>query len=767
MGAGKGPCSSAQVQPPAAAAWAELGGIAIGDMDTDARISQRLVGRMGAVLFLAGGLGSAASVLLPASPTVDTLGVALSSLAAMLVGAVVWFLPWQRWPRAASLVLVPVAFALIAIGNHVAGAEPYRYDLFFVISFVWIGFAHPRGTSLRFAPLFLVAYLGPLFTTGNATPVALGSTLIVAPICLVVGEAMAWVSERLRGLERERLLESSEARFRALVHNAADVILILGADLSIQYESPAVERVLGHRVAQRIGRSPLDIVHPDDGGWVAAALRELAERPGAELTTEYRVTDAAGAWHVVEASAQNLLDDPNVRGMVLNYRDVSERHALDAQLRHQALHDPLTGLPNRALFQDRAQHALARRARRASSVAIVLADLDDFRTVNDGLGHAVGDRLLQAVGQRLQAQLRAGDTVARLGGDEFAILLEDVAIDDATLAADRTLATLRAPIRVGDHKLTLGASIGVAVAASRAETADELIRHADAAMYLAKQRGRGQVAVFDPSLQLAVRRRLGLKADLGDALARGEFRLHYQPLVDLRGGRIVGVEALIRWQHPALGLLLPGEFISLAEESGAVVDIGRWVLEEACRQAIAWDRTLPSTARLGMSVNLSAVQLHDAASVDHVSGALRASGLTPERLTLEITESLLVVDSEATIAVLKRLKGLGVRLAIDDFGTGYSSLSYLRRFPIDTLKIDRSFVAALGTGREESTLVRSIVKLAQSLHLETVAEGVEEAAQAAKLRLFGADIGQGYYFAAPQEPCAVVALLDQAAARSA
>ena len=730
-------------------------------------ISLRLVGRMGSVLFLAGGLGSAATLLLPAPESLHVGAVALNSLAATLVGIVVWFLPWERWPRGASLVLVPIAFTLIAIQNHVTGGEPYRYAIFFVISFVWIGFAHQRGTSLRFAPLYLVAYLVPFFTTGTATAVALASTLVVAPICLVVGEAMAWVSDRLRSLERDRLLESSEARFRSLVHYASDIILILGPDLLIQYESPAVERVLNHRVAERIGCSPVDIVHPDDRAWVAEALRGLAKRPGDVITLEYRVADAGGSWHTVEASASNLLDNPNVRGVVINYRDVTDRRALDEQLRHQAFHDPLTGLPNRALFHNRVEHSLARHGRSPSTVAVVLADLDDFRTINDSLGHEVGDQVLKAVAERLQREMRAGDTVARLGGDEFAILLEDVMADEATLGAERLLACLSSPIRVAHRQLAVTASIGVAVAQSRVETVDELIRHADAAMYLAKERGRAQVATFEPTLQAAAHRRLDLKADLVDALARGEFRLYYQPLVSLRDGGIVGVEALLRWQHPVRGLLLPGEFLTLAEESGVIVDIGRWVLGDACREAAAWDRMLPSCPPVGLSVNLSAVQIQHPEIVNDVIDSLSLAGLAPERLTLEITESLLVIDTESTIAMLKRLQGLGVRLAVDDFGTGYSSLSYLRRFPIHSLKIDRSFVAALSTGREESALVRSIIKLAQSLRLETVAEGVEDAAQAAKLRAFGADVGQGYFFAPPQEPSAIRAMLVQSWERSA
>lgn len=736
-------------------------------MAPGAAISQQLVGRMGAALFLAGGFGTLASTLLPTPPTVQPAGVALVGIVAMAIGVVVWFLPWQRWPRRASLGLVPIALGLVAINNHVSGAEPYRYAIFYAISFVWVGFGHPRGTSIAFAPLFLVTYLAPFFTTGTANAAALSSTLFVVPVCLMVGEAMAWVSDRLRALERERLIESTEARFRSLVQNASDIILILGPDLNIQYESPAIESMLGHRVADRIGRSPLDIVHPDERTLVDAALRELVDRPGAKATFEYRVRHAGGGWHTIEAQAHNLLENPNVRGIVLNYRDVSERRRMDTALQHQALHDALTGLPNRVLFSDRVEHAVARSARRPSSVAILLADLDDFRTINDSLGHPVGDRVLTRQADRLRGEVRAGDTVARLGGDEFAMLLEDVAVDEAVEAAERILRVLSTPIGLDDRRLQVTASIGVVVAASSDQTAEDLLRQADAAMYLAKERGRGRVAVFEPGLQAAAERRLDLKADLAAALARGELVLYYQPLVDLRAEAIVGVEALLRWQHPTLGLLLPGEFIALAEESGVIVPIGAWVLAEACRQAATWDRERSIARGLRMSVNLSAAQLHDADLRGWVVEALGVHELSPARLTLEITESLLVSDAEATTAALTELRSLGVKIAIDDFGTGYSSLSYLRRFPVDTLKVDRSFVATLGRGKDENALVRSIIKLAQTLRLETVAEGVEKSAQASRLRAFGTNLGQGYLFGRPQSAPHVEKLLRRPVLQSA
>ena len=519
-------------------------------MATDPGISRQLVGRLGALLFAAAGLGGAASVLLPAPSSVNVAGVALVGLVAVVLGVVVWLLPWQRWPRAASLVLVPVAFGLIAVNNHVAGGEPYRYAISFALAFVWIGFGHPRGTSLRFAPLFLFAYLAPFFTTGTAAPVALSSALVVGPLCLVVGEAMAWVADRLRALELERAVASTETRFRALVQNAADVIVIIGADGQIEYESPAIERVLGHRVSARLGRSPLDLVHPGDQPRITALLRDLAARPGAQVDTTCRVRHADGSWRTVQAVGHNLLGDPDVRGLVFNYRDVSERLALEARLAHQALHDSLTGLPNRALFLDRLGHALARREGAGSAaVGVLVADLDDLRTINDSLGPAAGDRLLRLVADRLSGSVRDGDTVARLIGDEFGILLEGADPDEVLATASRLLDRLAEPFEIEGRRLAVSVSFGVAHGRAP-EEADALLGHAEAALHVAKAAGHGRLATYEPAMERVASQCLDLRADLDGAAERGELVLHYQPLVALASGEVVGLEALLRWQHP-------------------------------------------------------------------------------------------------------------------------------------------------------------------------------------------------------------------------
>jgi diguanylate cyclase (GGDEF)-like protein/PAS domain S-box-containing protein len=718
---------------------------------------------MAAVLFVGGGIGTFSSLLLPAEPGMRPAGIMAVSASAVLIGIAVWFLPWERWSQKASLWLVPIAFGLIALGNYFAGAEPFRYAVYFIVAFTWIGFGHPRGTSLGFAPLFVVAYLVPLVLTNTATASALASLIIVGPIGLSVGESMAWVTARLRATELDLHRMHSERYFRSLIQNSADIIMILDDAGLIRYESPSVAHVLGYQSGSRIGRSPLELIHPDDIPSAQGALGLVLRSVGGEQRIEFRVRHADRSWHVVEAITKNLLADEYVNGVVVNYRDVTERRRLEEQLKHQAFHDSLTGLANRALFTDRVEHALARLGRGPNSLAVLFIDLDDFKTVNDSLGHAAGDQLLVAVGRRLQVGLRPADTAARLGGDEFGVLLEDVELVTAREIASRILQGLSEPFNVEGKNLSVQGSIGIAIRQGRNQTASELLRDADVAMYSAKERGKGRYELFEAGMQQAAVRRLQLKADLEGALERGQFTLRYQPLVALSSGEIRGVEALVRWEHPVRGMVMPAEFIGLAEESGLIVRLGRWVMNEACRQARAWQEEFPRRRALTMSVNLSVKQLQDPGLVDDVAACLGRSGLDPGLLTLEITESVLMRDTEFTMDALTRLKALGLRIAIDDFGTGYSSLSYLRQFPIDSLKIDRSFVTAIESGGEELALLSSIVALSRTLHLETVAEGVEQPTQAAELQALGSDLAQGYYFAQPLSAEDIDPLLRQPA----
>jgi diguanylate cyclase (GGDEF)-like protein len=504
----------------------------------------------------------------------------------------------------------------------------------------------------------------------------------------------------------------------------------------------------------------------------------------ADTVSSLRLRHRDGTWRHVQSVHTNLLADPDVRSVVVTSRDVTAQKELEAQLQHNAFHDALTGLANRALFADRLEHALARTDRLASPVAVLFVDLDDFKAVNDGSGHAAGDELLTAVAQRLRTVLRPSDTVARLGGDEFAVLIEDAAhLGEAQAAADRVLAALAEPFPAVDGKSTgetagevrISASIGIATGAAGQHDVAELLRHADVAMYAAKEAGKGRSAVFAPDMDSAIIGQLQLKAELARAVERGEFTIHYQPTVELATGRLAGVEALVRWQHPDRGLVPPLEFIPVAEQSGLIVPIGRFVLREACRQMRAWQDAFPTRPSMTVSVNLSARELDEPGLVASVRAALEESGLDPAHLILEITESLLLVDLPGTIRTLGELRTLGVRLAVDDFGTGYSSLAYLENLPVDILKIDKSFVDRIGEAPADSTgdpttdpaapqhpvMVSAISRLGHALRLQMVAEGIEQPEQVDTLRGLDCQYGQGYYFAKPLAADALGNLLGE------
>lgn len=441
---------------------------------------------------------------------------------------------------------------------------------------------------------------------------------------------------------------------------------------------------------------------------------------------------------------------------------LTDARRVDTML-HQALHDALTGLPNRALFTDRLQHALTQGRRRGTACGVIFLDLDRFKTVNDSLGHAAGDELLVAVARRIDESLRSADTAARLGGDEFAVLLEDLSDDDeAVLVADRIGAALAAPVEVEGREVFVKASVGIAVGRAGAS---ELLRQADVAMYRAKAEGKGRARVYEESMQAEVVERLELEGELLRAIERDEVEVHYQPVIALDGRTLAGFEALARWTHPRRGLVPPPHFIPLAEENGSIVALGRQILRTACRQAARWLEDFPSAEPRIMSVNLSGRQLEDPNIVADVAGALADSGLPPSALVLEITETVLMQDTEATIARLSALKALGVRLAVDDFGTGYSSLRYLRRFPIDILKMAKPFVDGLDAGDDEGrALARAIVELATSLKLACIAEGIEAGAQATVLHELGCGLGQGFHFARPMAAAAMTALIAEPAA---
>jgi diguanylate cyclase (GGDEF)-like protein/PAS domain S-box-containing protein len=554
----------------------------------------------------------------------------------------------------------------------------------------------------------------------------------------------------------KRALRQSERWFRELVQNSSELILVVKPDTTVTYATDSTVPVLGLVPGDLVDRRLLELAHPED----ADQLREAAAgMPAARF--ECRLATADGSYVVLEWARGELADDA---GCILTGRDVTDRKRLESELRHLAFHDNLTGLANRALFEDRLEHALTTLDRIEGGLAVLFVDLDDFKTVNDSLGHAAGDELLRAVGARFRDGLRGSDTAARLGGDEFALLLEGVPDAQVALqAAQRLLAALEPPFEVDGRQLAVTASIGVAPAFDR-ETLAELMRNADLAMYESKRRGGAQCRLFEEEMHELAVTRLELGGELQRAIDERQFELHFQPIVALGTSAILGAEALIRWRHPERGLLPPATFLPLAEETGLIVPMGRWVLREATRALRTWQDEHPQLP-LYVSANVSMRQLDDPDIVDHVREAIADAGVTADRLVIEITESFLADESEAPRMRLQQLRALGVRLAVDDFGTGYSALSYLQRFPIDMLKIDRSFVEHARPASPSVNLVRSIVQLGQSLHLDVVAEGIEDAEQADVLVGMGVRVGQGFHYAKPLEQARFRALLARGGAR--
>ncbi len=554
----------------------------------------------------------------------------------------------------------------------------------------------------------------------------------------------------VQGIGRDiRVRKQLEARFRWLVQNSSDVIFVVGPTGVISYQSPSTKELLGYDSEELISASIVAVVHEADREALLAFLSATGSEGGV-VRTDVRVRTKDRAVAHVELVANNLLEDPTVEGIVVTLHDVTERKALEAQLSYQAFHDPLTALANRALFLDRVEHALEQRARFKGELAVLFLDLDDFKTVNDSLGHERGDQLLKAIGGCLRGTLRTGDTCARLGGDEFAILLHSFP-DRAfvTTMAERLLESLAEPLALDDREVTVRVSVGIAVAAGGSIEADDLLRNADAAMYTAKREGRGCARFFETDMHTAALARLDLKNELEGALARDEFELHYQPIVSIADGTIEVVEALLRWNHPVRGPMMPADFVPLAEETGLIVPIGKWVLEQACRDARAWPGLVPPGAvPPRISVNVAARQLQQASFVGEVADVLSETGTDPRNVVLEITESALVRNTGEVVERLEDLRALGIRIAVDDFGTGYSSLSYLEEFPVDVLKIAQPFIDSILRGDEES-LAGAIVRLGGTLALETVAEGVETAEQLAQLTELGCEMGQGYHFARP------------------
>jgi len=589
------------------------------------------------------------------------------------------------------------------------------------------------------------------------------NALTLSPVRDHGGKLTHWIAVMSDVTDRKNINEvirDSEERFRQLIENTSDIISIVEPSGLIRYQSPSVVRVLGIDPTQMIGKRLFEFVHPDDQENMERLFAKLLETPGESLAVEARYRHSEGHWRSLEQVATNLTGQPGVRGILLNSRDITERREEQLKLDFLAHHDPLTNLPNRSVFDERLNCAISLASRSASKLAVLFLDLDRFKIINDTLGHRVGDQLLITVGQRLSHVIRECDLVARWGGDEFTLLLPKInSTNDAVKASQRIIASLSAPIKCMDHEFYITGTIGISIYPTSGRDAETLVRNADTAMYRAKEGGKNYFQVYTAAMTNGAAERLSLETSMRKALERGEFVLNYQPQLDIRTGKITGVEALVRWQHPHRGLIPPGEFITLAEETGLIVPLGEWVLSEACKQAVKFN--IAGRAPVRVAVNLSARQIYRKDFVKTVDRALRESGLNPRLLELELTESVLMNDEQSSIKPLLDLRAMHVDLSVDDFGTGYSSFIYLKRYPITSLKIDQSFISNISSEGDDATIVRSMIDMAHNLRLRVVAEGVENPAQYSFLSRHGCDEVQGYYFSAPIPAEALSALLSE------
>jgi diguanylate cyclase (GGDEF)-like protein/PAS domain S-box-containing protein len=570
----------------------------------------------------------------------------------------------------------------------------------------------------------------------------------------VILSAEREVARRFAEDERVR----GEDRFRALIENASEGIALVDERGQFLYLAPSTERVLGYRESDLIGRNFADLVHPDDLETARRNMRTLCASAGGEVAGEIRLLHANGDWRWIDGTYKNLLFNPAVRAIVINYRDVTARKLDEEQLQHLAYRDPLTDLPNRFLFHDRLEQALEQARRRETNVAVMYVDLDRFKVVNDTLGHTIGDQLLQIVSRRLRDVLRADDTIARLGGDEFAVILPEIKrIEDAGSVARKLISSMRAPISVGGHELHVTASVGISMFPGDGSDVVTLIKHADAALYRAKDLGRNNVQMFASTMNRRYTERLELELSLHRAIERQEFEIVYQPICDRGSRSIRSLEALVRWNRPGHGQVNPGEFIKLAEETRLIVPIGEWVLRTACKQLREWrDMGLLDVT---LAVNLSPHDIAQPNFIHFVHETLLAHGLKPEDLELEITEGAALQNLEWTLAVLDQLRTLGVRIAVDDFGTGQSSMVYLKRLPITTLKIDREFLRDVQKNASDAAIFASIVQLGHSLGLYVIAEGVETEEDRLLVEEHTCDAMQGYFFGRPIAAAEVAAWL--------
>jgi len=545
----------------------------------------------------------------------------------------------------------------------------------------------------------------------------------------------------------EEALRESEERYRLLTENTYDLISEISNEGKYLYLCPNYKDVLGYEPEELLGRKLTDFIHPEDLPAVRAGLNRVFEQLALGQVV-YRFRHRYGELRWFESTGKTYQTAAGSSRVVFVSRDITERQRYEQTIRHQAFHDALTGLPNRMLFKDRLTLAIAHAKRNKQLLSVLFLDLDRFKLINDTLGHAVGDQLLQEITSRLKGCVREDDTVARLGGDEFTLLLQDIIMAENTAkVAHKILNAIRKPVKIDGHELYITTSIGIVLYPNDGEDAETLLKNADTAMYLAKEKGRNNYQLYTPSMNAKAFERLAMENSLRRAIERNEFIVYYQPKVNISTGQVIGMEALVRWQHPELGLVAPGEFIPMAEETGLIVPIGEWVLRTACAQNKAWqDEGLPL---LRVAVNLSARQFQLQNLEEMVSKVLKDTGMEPKWLELEITESVAMQNAEYAVKMLQDLKDMGIHLSIDDFGTGYSSLSYLKRFPINKLKIDKSFISEMCIDKDNAAIASTVIVLGQSLKLGVIAEGVETQEQLDFLKNHSCEEMQGFLFGKP------------------
>jgi diguanylate cyclase (GGDEF)-like protein/PAS domain S-box-containing protein len=551
--------------------------------------------------------------------------------------------------------------------------------------------------------------------------------------------------------QSEAELHRRQQEFKALVENAPDIIARFNAQLQYLYVNPAIEALTGIPALTFIGKTNAELNMPEGVGWLWEQKLRQVFCAKQENEFEFGFPIATGAKYYHARLVPELANDGRIESVLCIARDITALKLAEAKLIHDASHDALTELPNRALFLERLERAILHSQRRSDYLfAVLFLDLDRFKVINDSLGHAVGDRLLIAFARRLETCLRSNDTVARLGGDEFTILLDDLAdVSDVSLVANRIQTSMASPFNINGHEIFISTSIGIAFSATDKAQAEELLRNADIAMYRAKTRGRARHEVFDTEMYAQATKLLQLETDLRRAIARQELLVYYQPIVSLSSNKIIGFEALVRWQHPQQGLIPPAQFIPIAEETGLIVEIGYWVLCEACRQMRVWQEQFPTAPLLTISVNISSRQFSQPDLNEQIARILKETGLEASSLKLEITESVLMENTQLATDMLLKLREMNIQIHIDDFGTGYSSLSYLHRFPSNAVKIDRSFVSRIGSKGENLEIVRAIVALARSLNMDAIAEGVETIEQLTYLKALKCKYAQGYYCSRP------------------